>query len=98
MGAEVGQGLAVLVGDHRVTPADTVIARVFNVADGRDGAGDEVRWRFGVAVGGWGGWSPGAVGDRWGWPAGRTPGPPPHPGFGTGRSGRVPRQAGMELR
>ncbi|MBJ7602790.1 MAG: hypothetical protein JF888_06305 [Candidatus Dormibacteraeota bacterium] len=49
MRAEVGQGLAVLVGDHRVTPpSDAVIVGVFNVADGRSGAGDEVRRRCGV--------------------------------------------------
>ena len=48
MGAEVGQGLTVLVGDHRVAAADAVVGGVLNLADGRDGAGDEVRRRPGV--------------------------------------------------
>lgn len=48
MGAEVGEGLAVVVGDHRVAPPDTMVGGVLDLADGRDGAGDEVRRRLGV--------------------------------------------------
>ncbi len=48
MGPEVGQGLAVLVGDHRVAAAHAVVGGVLDVADPRHGAGDEVRRRPGV--------------------------------------------------
>lgn len=42
MRAEVGESLAVDIGDHRVATADPVVRGVLDLTDGLHGAGDEV--------------------------------------------------------